>query len=313
MKDLINHAVKLAGSDPGTGEPKQRQLLQKALGTTLPHDGLDYLTVAGITKDIEAQYLARWSAVLADTNTRPRPERTARAVAAYLLDLGFSSNFLHRWWTYRIRHEPGTREMADLLRDAHQLAQSARRTFDVLIAFETAPRSPAGLPPRWIDAASASAWLKQHHFGAQGIRQEGGMLFQLLARDADSAVEAATELLDNFAARLEISTNLPWKPPVPTAWVANEQRPFKLGRRTRKVHVRALEREAQIYSASTPSIVDAALELLAPLQASSPSAAVAGGWAAIEALFLDRLFADNSQSTGGILEGLRRGRTRKFE
>jgi hypothetical protein len=284
LKDLINHAVKLAGSDPGTGEPKQRQLLQKALGTTLPHDGLDYLTVAGITEDIEAQYLARWSAVLADPNTRPRPERTARAVAAYLLDLGFSSNFLHRWWAYRIRHEPGTREMADLLRDAHRLAQSARRTFDVLIAFETAPRGPAGLPPRWIDAASASAWLKQHHFGAQGIRQEGGMLFQLLARDADSAVEAATELLDNFAARLEISTNLPWKPPVPTAWVANEQRPFKLGRRTRKVHVRALEREAQIYSASTPSIVDAALELLAPLQASSPSAAVAGGWAAIEAL-----------------------------
>jgi hypothetical protein len=80
------------------------------------------------------------------------------------------------------------------------------------------------------------------------------------------------------------TTNLPWKPPLPTAWVANEQRPFKLTRRTRKVQVRALEREAQIYSASNPSIVDAALELLAPLQASSPSAAVAGGWAAIEAL-----------------------------
>jgi hypothetical protein len=110
------------------------------------------------------------------------------------------------------------------------------------------------------------------------------MLFRLPARDADSAVEAATELLDNFAARLEISTNLTWKAPLPTAWVANEQRPFKLGRRTRKVHVRALEREAQVYSASTPSIVDAALELLAPLQSSSPSAAVAGGWAAIEAL-----------------------------
>ncbi|MGD0777259.1 MAG: integrase [Candidatus Solibacter sp.] len=221
---------------------------------------------------------------MGDADTRPRPERTARAVAAYLLDLGFSSNFLHRWWTYRVRHEPGVRDMAALLRDAHQMAQGAPRTFEVLIAFETAPKSPAGLPPRWIDAPTASAWLKQHHFGKHGIRQEGGMLFRLPARDADSAVEAATELLDNFAARLEISTNLTWKAPLPTAWVANEQRPFKLGRRTRKVHVRALEREAQVYSASTPSIVDAALELLAPLQSSSPSAAVAGGWAAIEAL-----------------------------
>jgi hypothetical protein len=284
LKDLANHAVRLAGIDPGTGESTQRQLLQQALGTTVPHDGLDYLTVAGITKDIEAQYLARWSAALADLNARPRPERAARAVAAHLLDLGFSSNFLHRWWTYRIRHEPGSRAMADLLRDAHQLAQGVPRTFNVLIAFETAPRSPAGLPPRWIDAPTVSAWLRQHRFDPHGIRQEGGMLFQLPARDADSAVEAATELLDNFAARLEISTNLPWKPPLPTAWVANEQHPFKIGRRTRKVHVRALEREAQVYSDSSPSIVDAALELLAPLQSSSPSAAVAGGWAAIEAL-----------------------------
>lgn len=284
LKELVNHAIKLAGVDPGTGEPKQRQLLQQALGTAVPHDGLDYLTVSGITRDIEANYLGRWATVLADPNTRPRPERAARAVAAYLLDLGFSSHFLHRWWAYRIRHEPGTRSIAEIVRDAHQLAQGSSRSFEVLVAFETAPKSPAGLPPRWIDARTVSAWLKQHHFGTHDIRQEGGMLFKLLSRDAHAAVDTATELLDNFAARLEVSTNKTWKPPLATAWVANEQRPFRLERRTRKVHVRALEREAQIYSASNPSIVDAALELLAPLQSSSPSAAVAGGWAAIEAL-----------------------------
>ena len=59
LKDLLNHAVRLAGTDPGTGEPKQRQLLQQALATSVPHGGLDFLTVAGITKDIEAQYLSR--------------------------------------------------------------------------------------------------------------------------------------------------------------------------------------------------------------------------------------------------------------
>jgi len=210
LKDLLNHAVRLAGTDPGTGEPKQRQLLQQALATSVPHGGLDFLTVAGITKDIEAQYLSRWSTALADPAARPRPERTARAVASHLLDLGFSSNFLHRWWTYRIRHEPDTRTLADVLQEAHDLAQGAIRAFDVLIAFETAPRGPAGLPPRWIDAPTASEWLRQNRFDPRGVRQDGGMLFHIPARDADSAVETAMEFLDNFAARLEISTNLLW-------------------------------------------------------------------------------------------------------
>ncbi|MGD0777258.1 MAG: hypothetical protein ABSC05_30935 [Candidatus Solibacter sp.] len=64
LKELLNHGAKVAGTDPGTGEPKQRQLLQQALATTVPHDGLDYLTVCDITRDIEAHYLARWSTVV---------------------------------------------------------------------------------------------------------------------------------------------------------------------------------------------------------------------------------------------------------
>ena len=55
LKDLLNHAVRFAGADPGTGEPKQRQLLQQALSTFVSHDGLDFLTVAGIAQDVETQ------------------------------------------------------------------------------------------------------------------------------------------------------------------------------------------------------------------------------------------------------------------
>lgn len=284
LKAVVRTAQRLAGIDPGTGEQKQRQLLQQALVTDLLYDGVDYHTIAGITEDIANNYLQRWADALSRVDSRPRAERAARAIASYLLDQGFSSNFLHRWWKYRIQHEPGCRTLAELTADAHILAQTPARAFEVLFAFETRPRGSDGLPPRWIDATKVSAWMHDHGFSTQGVRHDGGMHFQISARDPESAVNNAMELLDNFAARLEISTNIPWKPPIPTAWVAGEQRTFPLARRTRKVHVRALDRESQIYSTSSPSIVDAAIELLAPLEASSPSAAVAGGWAAIEAL-----------------------------
>lgn len=284
LKDLACTAARLSGLDPGTGETKQRQLLQQALVPAINYDGLDYHTIAGITLDIATSYLQRWAAILANPANRPRPERAARAIASYLLDQGFSSNFLHRWWSYRIRYEAGDRTMAELTSDAHQLAQTPLRSFEVLFAFETRPRDPNGLPPRWSDAPTIAKWMHDQGFESDGVRHDGGMLFRMNARDPESAVENAMELLDNFAARLETSTNVPWKLPIPMAWVAGEKRKFTLARRTRKVHVRALERESQIYSTSDPSIVDAAIELLAPLQASSPSAAVAGGWAAIEAL-----------------------------
>ena len=284
LKELAGRAARLAGIDAGTGETRQRQLLQQALVPAIQFEGLDYLTIAGIAKDIESRYLARRALALDDVGARPRPERTARAIASYLLDSGFSSNFLHRWWVYRVRHEQNTRTIVDLVADAHTRSQTPTRAMDVLIAFETAPRAPSGLPPRWIDAPTASRWLREQGFDSEGLRHDGGMLFCITARDAEAAVESARELLDNFAARLEISANVRWKPPLPLTWVAGEKKPFKLIRRTRKVQVRALERESQIYSESESSIVDAALELLSPLQSSSPSAAVAGGWAAIEAL-----------------------------
>src|SRR2546427_8338848 len=49
---------------------------------------------------------------------RPGPERAARCIAAYLLDIGFSSDFLHRWWTFRIKHQAGERSLAELITDA---------------------------------------------------------------------------------------------------------------------------------------------------------------------------------------------------
>ena len=53
---------------------------------------------------------------------------------------------------------------------------------------------------------------------------------------------------------------------------------------TRGVWVEALDREHQVYDAQSTGGIHAAVELLSHLQQSSPGAAVAGGWAAIEAL-----------------------------
>ena len=67
-------------------------------------------------------------------------------------------------------------------------------------------------------------------------------------------------------------------------WIKGEIKQYRLDLTRRGVWVEALERENELYDAHSTGRIDAAIELLSHLQSSSPAAAVAGGWAAIEAL-----------------------------
>jgi hypothetical protein len=55
----------------------------------------------------------------------------------------------------------------------------------------------------------------------------------------------------------------------------------------REVDVLALTREDSLFVSSQVGVVDAALELLAPLQDGPVASAIAGGWAAIESSLVD--------------------------
>lgn len=70
-------------------------------------------------------------------------------------------------------------------------------------------------------------------------------------------------------------------------WVNGHPEPFNLDKRSRGVGVKELFREGRVFTADANQSVDAALELFAHLEGSSPPAAIAGGWAAIEGLLAD--------------------------
>jgi hypothetical protein len=67
-------------------------------------------------------------------------------------------------------------------------------------------------------------------------------------------------------------------------WIRGEATSLPLPRRRRRVEVHSLQRENQLYDLRDFSVIDAAMELVEPLDEQPPSGAVAGGWAAIEAL-----------------------------
>jgi hypothetical protein len=242
---------------------------------------MDYRVVQQLVADIEPKYLSRWAASLR-THARAKPERTARAIAGHLLDAGFSADFLHRWWSYKLRYEPDTRPLADIVEDAHALALKQSREYEVLVAFSAFTKRHDSMPAGWLDAPDVSQWLRKRNIDVGGIRQKGGILMRVLARDPVAAVDATRERLERLAARVLVGSDREFIL-VPKAWIDGESREFRLIRAGRDVDVHALERKKQVYEDSEYSRVDAAIELLEPLASGSPATAVASGWAAFEA------------------------------
>ena len=284
VKRLAQVALRLAGKDSGVVKG-EKHVLNEALKAAPPYDGLNYHTVAQLAETINANYLPRWAAAFGGS-TPLQPERSARSLAAHLLDLGFSEEYLHAWWTRWLYKEPDQVTLTEICSLAHgELAQRQLSSFEVAIAFKNAPRSASGFPPGWKTAKDISYWLRRNGFDIDQVRVSGGMIIPIKAKDARAAANYASERLDHIVARSSVATAQPlqsW----PAVWVLGERSPFSLEPRARGVRVKALYRENQIFSESS-SNVDAAIDLLAHLENSSPSAAVAGGWAAMEALLAE--------------------------
>ena len=281
---LANVVQKTVGTDPGAGTEEEKKVLQRALKPDVRLDSLKYHIIAQQEARLRTEYLARWAQALRDRHP-PDVEQTARAVTSHLLDVGYSSDFLHRWWKYRLKYEQGTRSLADIVDDAQQLALRPERGFDIMVPVSRAIRltgSPKA-PSEWRSPVQVAAWLRAEKFDVTEIRHSGGFLFRVEALDPDAAVVRVSELLDQLGARVAIGTRRDLSL-LGRVWIKGMRTPHRLDRVKRGVWVEALERENQLYDAYSSGGMSAAIELLSHLQSSSPSAAVAGGWAAIEAL-----------------------------
>ena len=292
LRSAASWAIIVAGRDPGAGDDARKKQVQRALRSDDKGDGIalrsaQYRTIQIIADEMEPAYLSRWATALRNPQNCPGPERTARAIGSHLLDAGFSSDFLHRWWTYKCKYEPGTKALAEIVDDAAALLAQGPRSFEILVAFEHAPKGvPSGKPKaEWLPNKEVSKWLSKHKFNVRGLRQRGGMKLLVEARDPLSAAELATETIDRLISRVSLGSETRNRlVPLPQIWIGGERDPLPLTPRRRRVEIHALHRENRLYDLSEFSIVDAAMELVAPLDSEPPSPAVAGGWGAIEAL-----------------------------
>jgi hypothetical protein len=139
------HSLKVAiGKDCGV-TPREREILHDSLSDCVA-GGAKYKALQYVLELIAPEYLPRWVDILSQEQRRPTPERTAFAIGAHLLDLGYSPTHLHRWLTYLTRHRSPAANLVDIAEDAATLARLPPRTFQALVAFANPPRSRGDMP-----------------------------------------------------------------------------------------------------------------------------------------------------------------------
>lgn len=295
VKWLAGDIERLAGRDRGVGERELRLQLQSVLRSPMKSGDARHRTLRELTALIGDGYLLRWASAAADVSRPPSAERFARAIAAHLLDLGYSPRYLHGWIR---RLKPSS--LVDIATAAHAISVSGMQSYELLVPFLSVPDLAGNRDgnEHWLSATAVGQWLTD-----QGIttseRHNGGFVYTVSARDPFAAADLAQEIVDRMSARAKHSRKTARPVPCGHVWIAGRAKHVPLVRPPRGAFVLSLVAEQRLYAVANRSALDNALELAAPLNDGSPAAAISGGWSAVEALLLSP--EDDGEGGRGII------------
>ena len=273
------------GPDVGIGTRERRRALQEALGADLAVGSHEFFIIRDIAESAEDVYLSHWASALRNEEADALgPERVARAIAGHMLGRGLSPQYLHRWWTYRIKHQPGKRGLSELLDEAHERTQESLQTFQVIAPLRSASRRVWEIA-EWLDPHASSVILT--HLNNRPLAGlSGAFQFSVQAHDPGAAVEQIADRVDQYVARITLGGKNEHLEPMPFVWVQQDGRAHtRMRLRPRRgLEIPVLHRRDEPITGSVDPRIDASLELLGPVDKGSPSTAVSGAWAAVETL-----------------------------
>ncbi|HEX8496945.1 MAG TPA: hypothetical protein VF661_07095 [Actinomycetales bacterium] len=283
VRYLADGLTRRVREDHGFGSAARRGLAIDHIKRTLTPDSHDLHAVHTVVSDVAPKYLMHW-ADAARASTIP-PESLSRAVASHLLDAGYSATALHKWLTYHCSHSPEQLDLPDLVECAQALVARPSVRYEVLVPITASPPLGEPIPESWLGATAASQWLAEWFSGQPVPRQSGALLLAIDARDPYSAVDQVRNALERLSARFRVGARRALRF-ADNAYLLGEATPFPLAAVPRRVEVQALERTRSIFDLRLPQQIDAALELLEPIDTGAPAAAVAGSWASLETLLV---------------------------
>jgi len=118
---LLSHLREHIVSDPGCGPIQQRIAVKGSLPSkpsSIEQPGHNWSMLAHYAQQLRSDYLANWANEIRGIVPSSRtlsPEAVARLIVAHLLDVDCSETFVHRWFTYHVKHDQTRWTLGDLI------------------------------------------------------------------------------------------------------------------------------------------------------------------------------------------------------
>lgn len=299
IKSLQDELLERVAVDPGLCVPSDRTAVRKMISvapSALVKPGHAWHVVNAWVSAARSTYLENWAVALERNTALPSAERTARLIGAHLLDEGFGRDHLHRWLTYRVKYSDDTHPLESICRELHGQLERGPVEFEILVPLRAQPPLPQPTPLGWLTAPQVREWRARNIPGGAPIRQYGGILLSVEALDPHSAADKARLRLTTILDRVRVGGRHEIVPDR-HMWIAGlaDQKPTEAAQR--RVEVHAFERQDVLWRHRVRGDIEAAMELMAPLERGASPAAVTGAWAAIESLLVGP--GDDDKQTAG--------------
>ncbi|MGN9785308.1 hypothetical protein ACTMTF_28025 [Nonomuraea sp. ZG12] len=280
-------------TDGAIGGGDLRREVHKACSSPLKPGARSQRTLALIADLTADGYLRRWRDLI--TGGPVHVERSARCIAAHLLDEGFHQDFLYGQVKSRLGRTGTAVDLVELFMELEALGD--REYEGMIVLQDKLPAAQSALKSsHWMSKEEVSNRLAAEFPHVTSVRASGGLLFRVRARDHVSALHEITERFDRIRNRVRYRRGKTVVDVHPQIFLSGLPEPQDFRRGDPAVTVLSLERVGVLYdlpeSGTHGLRMDDALELAAPLTESSPSNAVAGAWAALESL----LFCDTDEA-----------------
>jgi hypothetical protein len=209
----------------------------------------------------------------------------ASFLASHLFHVGLSGSYLSRWLDYRVRHDPASYNLDELMGQIEDLVQNGRGEFQILVALARPAQNEIRSLPGWMDAKSARRWILDNRLKAPRTIH-GGVVYKYEQWDLDKALLSAAKAINRLRQRMILKTG---GAPVfiGTVWIAGVKSPQRLPEISQLGRMLTPGYELgdpQVDAAASDNRLEVAVELLvAGLSEVGPSAA-GTLWASLEAL-----------------------------